>query len=260
MKNNALDTSGWREFKLIEHFDIGTGATCKAKDLVQVAQGGIPRISVKGIDNGIQGYFKDIDSKDYRVNENFISFSFLGTCFYHPYKASLDMKVHTIKPKYYTLNLFSGLFLVNVLKNSFRGIYGDQISSSDLKTESIKLPVDSQGNINWHFMEESIKKTKAELEKILQSYKSLKLLATNGGGGVGKEYLLIAYFIIILILQNLKSQNLKKTFWYCFIEILRAYALRMTLPVILSVAKNLRTQNLQKIFRLFQIPNMTRIT
>ena len=186
MKNNALDTSGWREFKLIEHFDIGTGATCKAKDLVQVAQGGIPRISVKGIDNGIQGYFKDIDSKDYRVNENFISFSFLGTCFYHPYKASLDMKVHTIKPKYYTLNLFSGLFLVNVLKNSFRGIYGDQISSSDLKTESIKLPVDSKGNIDWHFMEESIKKIKAELEKILQSYKSLKLLATNGGGG-GEE-------------------------------------------------------------------------
>lgn len=187
MKNNALDTSGWREFKLIEHFDIGTGATCKAKDLVQVAQGGIPRISVKGIDNGIQGYFKDIDSKDYRVNENFISFSFLGTCFYHPYKASLDMKVHTIKSKYYTLNLFSGLFLVNVLKNSFRGIYGDQISSSDLKTESIKLPVDSKGNIDWHFMEESIKQTKAELEKILQSYKSLKLLATNGGGGEREE-------------------------------------------------------------------------
>ncbi len=182
MKNKALDTSGWREFKLNEYFDIGTGATCKTKDLVQVAQGGTPRISVKGINNGIQGYFKDIDSKDYRVNENFISFSFLGTCFYHPYKASLDMKVHTIKPKNYTLNLFSGLFLVNVLKNSFRGIYGDQISSSDLKQESIKLPINSKGNIDWDFMEKSIKETKKEVEKILQSYKALKA-STSGGGG-----------------------------------------------------------------------------
>ena len=181
MKNRVLDTSGWREFRLNEYFDIGTGAICKPKDLIRVTQGGTPRISVKGVNNGIHGYFKDIDSKDYRVNENFISFSFLGTCFYHPYKASLDMKVHSIKPKNYALNIFSGLFLVNVLKNSFRGIYDDQISSSDLKQETIKLPIDSKGNIDWNFMEKSIKQTKSEVEKILQSYKVLKVFKITRG-------------------------------------------------------------------------------
>ena len=34
----------------------------------------------------------------------FISVSFLGTVFYHPYKASLDMKVHSLKLKSKELN------------------------------------------------------------------------------------------------------------------------------------------------------------
>ena len=88
-------TSGWKEFKLNQIFKITTGACVNKQEL---EKGKIPRISVKGINNGIQGYFKTINSKNYREEENFISFSFLGTCFYHPYKASLDMKVHCLKP------------------------------------------------------------------------------------------------------------------------------------------------------------------
>ena len=169
--NKALDTTKWREFRLSEVFEIGTGANCKSNQLLS---GTTPRISVKGVNNGIQGYFSDIDSKNYRVDENFISFSFLGTCFYHPYKASLDMKVHSLKPKNYTLNLYSGLFLVNVFKNSFKGIFADQISSSDLKQESILLPIDSKGQIDFAFMENHIKETKEKITKLLKAYHTLK--------------------------------------------------------------------------------------
>lgn len=177
MRNNTLDTSKWKMFKLSEFFEISTGAICDSKDLIE---GETPRISVKGVNNGIQGYFCDVDSKDYRVQENFISFSFLGTCFYHPYKASLDMKVHSLKPKNISLNLFSALFLVSILKNSFKGIYADQISSSDLKQEFILLPTDSQGNIDFEFMEQTIKEIKNEVEKIVSLYQSL----TIAGGGI----------------------------------------------------------------------------
>lgn len=172
-----LDTSKWQSFELRELFDIGTGAICKAKDL---RDGDTPRISVKGVNNGIQGYFKDIDSKDYRTIENFISFSFLGTCFYHPYKASLDMKVHSLKPKNYKLNTFSGLFLVNVLRKSFKGVYDNQISSTDLKQEKILLPTITKDKPDWEFMENCIKKSKKDIEKLLTIYRALD---SNGGGG-----------------------------------------------------------------------------
>lgn len=106
-----FDTSKWGEFRVKEIFQIETG-TCVKKEHLQ--QGKIPRISVKGLNNGIQGYFKNTNAKNYREQENFISFSFLGTCFYHPYKASLDMKVHCLKPLNYILDKYSGLFSVNV--------------------------------------------------------------------------------------------------------------------------------------------------
>ena len=175
-----LDISKWQEFELGKLFDIGTGAICKEKDL---QDGDTPRISVKGVNNGIRGYFKDINSKNYRIMENFISFSFLGTCFYHPYKASLDMKVHSLKPKNYKLNTFSALFLVNVLKKSFKGVYDNQISSTDLKQEKILLPISSKDKPDWEFMENYIKQSKKDIEKLLKIYAMLNSKVSNGGGG-----------------------------------------------------------------------------
>ena len=162
-----IDTSGWKEFKLNQIFKITTGACVNKQEL---EKGKIPRISVKGINNGIQGYFKTINSKNYREEENFISFSFLGTCFYHPYKASLDMKVHCLKPLNYTLNKYSGLFLVNIFKKSYYGVFSDQISSSDLKNEYISLPIDKNGNPDWEYMENTIKATEQEIIDIIKEH------------------------------------------------------------------------------------------
>lgn len=162
-----IDTSGWKEFKLNQIFKITTGACVNKQEL---EKGKIPRISVKGINNGIQGYFKTINSKNYREEENFISFSFLGTCFYHPYKASLDMKVHCLKPLNYTLNKYSGLFLVNIFKKSYYGVFNDQISSSDLKNEYISLPIDKNGNPDWEYMENTIKATEQEIIDIIKEH------------------------------------------------------------------------------------------
>ena len=160
-------TSGWKEFKLNQIFKITTGACVNKQEL---EKGKIRRISVKGINNGIQGYFKTINSKNYREEENFISFSFLGTCFYHPYKASLDMKVHCLKPLNYTLNKYSGLFLVNIFKKSYYGVFSDQISSSDLKNEYISLPIDKSGNPDWEYMENTIKATEQEIIDIIKEH------------------------------------------------------------------------------------------
>ena len=155
--NDAIKKVKWGKFKLTEIFDISTGATIKTSEKLD---GETPRISVTAYNNGIQEHFADVDNKNYRVNENFISFSFLGTCFYHPYKASLDMKVHALKPKENTfdLNMYVGIFMVSVLKVLFsaKQSFIDQMSSTDLKEENIYLPVKDDGSIDLGFMEEYI--------------------------------------------------------------------------------------------------------
>ena len=94
----------WKQFDIKEKFNVSTGT--KPND--PLIKGNIPRISVINYNNGIQGFFVDVTyDKNYRTQDNFISFSFLGTSFYHNYKASLEMKVYALKPLYFELNKYS---------------------------------------------------------------------------------------------------------------------------------------------------------
>ena len=142
---NKLDISDWQEFRISELFitepsknklQVPTGASIARKDLVD---GDIPRITVTNFNNGIVGYYKNIDSDNYRVFENFISVSFLGTIFYHPYKASLDMKVHCLKLKNKDLNKDIALFSYYDAPELYEAIYsGDQDYFEELYEDFLK--------------------------------------------------------------------------------------------------------------------------
>ena len=160
-EGKKVDVSTWKKFTVSEIFDVKTGAHVK-----NLKEGDTPRISVSGVNNGITGCFKDIKDDNYRAEENFISFSFLGTCFYHPYKASLDMKVHILKPIGYNLNKYSGLFIVSVLRKQFSGTYGNQMSSGDLKKEKVLLP-EKNGKPDWDKMEDLIKVFYSKIENFV---------------------------------------------------------------------------------------------
>lgn len=149
-----IDTRQWKEFIIKDIFitekqgkncQVPTGAYIEKKSLLD---GNIPRITVMGTNNGICGYYaNNIDDKNYRIYENFISVSFLGTVFYQKEQASLDMKVHCLKPINIELNEYTGLFLVTAIGKSLKAsTYSDQISSKVLAGLSIKLPVDETGN------------------------------------------------------------------------------------------------------------------
>ncbi len=84
--------------------------------------GKTPRISATNTDNGILDYYKDIDDKNYRVFENFISVSFLGTVFYHKCKASLDMKIHCLKLKNKELNREVAFYLTSIIRQALKNI------------------------------------------------------------------------------------------------------------------------------------------
>ncbi|WQY89635.1 restriction endonuclease subunit S [Helicobacter pylori] len=175
--NSQLNAIKWGEFRLGDLFEIYTGSLLSQEDL---AKGDIVRISVKSDNNGVYGHFDTLKNKKARHFENFISVNFFGNCFYHPYLASVEMKVHVLKLKNRTLTKRIGLFLANQLNKCFYGqfTYGTQLSSSKLKHNNFKiqLPLKPTANaqtledIDFHFMEKFI----AELEQCrlaeLQAY------------------------------------------------------------------------------------------
>jgi len=162
-----LDDTNWLQFKVFEIFEteqtgkkyqIPTGCYVPKSDLKE--NGETPRITVTDLNNGVFGYYDYIGSKpgDYRVYENFISVSFLGSMFYQKGKASLDMKVHCLKVKGRELTMNTAIFLISCIKHSLQySSYGDQVSSTVLPYLEFKLPVDKSGNPDWDFMENYLK-------------------------------------------------------------------------------------------------------
>lgn len=150
MKNKE----NWKVFRIDSIFDMFTGASI-SQDKFNV--GSIPRITATDTNNGI-GLFKErLEDRNYRSFQNFISISFLGSVFYHNYEASLDMKIHGLKIKNRELNSNLAQFIIVCLKNSLPKVsYGNQLSSKDLLTKSILLPVDKNGTPDWTFMEEYV--------------------------------------------------------------------------------------------------------
>ena len=182
-----------KDFLIRDLFDISTGSLLKIKD---VPDGSIPRISVRSDNNGILGYYDTEGNPDARHAENFISVNFFGNAFYHPYRASLEMKVHCLTLKACELTESLGLYLVTALNKVFaqQGYsYGEQLSSSDLKTQDLKisLPVTTVAMPDWAALETLLKVHGggAEMSKIdTSSWKKFKISELFGNAKLGKYH------------------------------------------------------------------------
>lgn len=162
MKNRE----NWKVFKIASIFDMFTGASISQN---KFNVGSIPRITATDMNNGIGLFTERIEDRNFRSFQNFISVSFLGSIFYHNYEASLDMKIHGLKIKDKELNPDLAQFLIVCLKNSLPKVsYGNQLSSKDLLTKSILLPVNEHGTPNWAFMEEYVQ---IKLKQVKATYK-----------------------------------------------------------------------------------------
>ena len=169
-----LNDKKWKTFFIGDLFltlknglQVPTGAYVKKEDLLI---GNTPRITVTSNNNGIYGLYHSTN-KNYKVYENFISVSFLGDCFYHPYKASIDMKVHCLQLKNRKLNKYIALFLISSLQKMTKIFnYGDQLSSKDIIKKRISLPINEAGEPDYDFMEQYIRELEQQLIKQYLSY------------------------------------------------------------------------------------------
>ena len=160
----------FEEFRIGDIFDIQTGSLLNSSVLIN---GDIKRISAKSEDNGVIGTYNTLNISEARHYENFISVNFFGDVFYHPYLASVEMKVHVVKFKKCEALAFkeieftnySGLYISSCIKNILRGKfgYGNQLSSSKLRDGKFKILLPTLGGeINFSFMEKFIEELERE--------------------------------------------------------------------------------------------------
>ena len=176
--NLELKNREWKAFQINQLFNINTGSLIPSKEL---KKGNTARITAKDTNNGIINFYQKNSHKNYRELQNFISVSFLGSCFYHPYLASLDMKIHAIQLKSNTLNKHIGQFIVFCIRRAVnRFSYGDQLSSSDLPKQKILLPITDKGQPDYAFMEAYIRQKEQEKLKEYQAYITKRLEQLRG--------------------------------------------------------------------------------
>ncbi len=167
-------------------FDVSTGSLISSGRL---KPGKIKRVSAKSEQNGIIGEFDTEFMDDARHYENFISVNFFGDAFYHPYCASVEMKVHvlTLKSNKSGFNTKCGLYITSMINKTLKGRfnYGQQLSSSKLRDGEyfIKLPVKNNA-IDWDFMDNYIEELEAIHIEELEAYLMVSGLADSRTRGL----------------------------------------------------------------------------
>jgi hypothetical protein len=168
VENSKIDTSSWGEFVVGSLFDADRG---KVKSLQTLKDGNTPVIAAARANQGVAGYY-NVQA----IFENKITVSCNGACgstFYHPYKFNINgdaIVLTELKPMSDNVKQFIACVLDGVLTRKYS--YNEKCSADKAKAEIIKLPIDSNGEPDWQYMEEYMKniesKVKRKIDMLIQ--------------------------------------------------------------------------------------------
>lgn len=152
-----IDTKNWEWFPYKKIFQI---RTFKGTNVLNSSKGDLPFVSASDTNNGITTY---ISSDVFEVGEKITIArnGSVGCAFYQPqdFCASPD-DIRVFELKDYKLNRYVALFLCTLIeKEKYRYAYGRKFGTKRMKEQLIKLPVDSDGNPDWDWIEKYVKDT-----------------------------------------------------------------------------------------------------
>lgn len=177
-----LDISKWQEFELGKLFDIGGSTTTPKNKLEKIGIGKYPYVTTQATQNGIAGYYNFYTEMGHCLT---IDSAVLGVCFYQEKEFSASDHVEVLRPKFLMSKNIALFFCV--ILNKMRQIlgykYDKKRSQTAIKQEKILLPISSKDKPDWEFMENYIKQSKKDIEKLLKIYAMLNSKVSNGGGG-----------------------------------------------------------------------------
>ena len=167
---HKLDTSGWKAFRIGELFEV-----LLAKGDIQpkqVADGTIPLVSAGNEDNGIVSF---IDAAGDGVSEMFsvgcITVSMFGKAFYQPecFYAVSHGRINVLRSKI-EFNSIVGVFLAACLSHVLgsKYDYATMCTQKKLVSEEICLPVTSDGQPDWAWMEQYMQQQMDKAEALVE--------------------------------------------------------------------------------------------
>lgn len=180
MNNLSLESKNWDAFFIEDVAEIISGRDIYEKERID---GLVPYITATANNNGI-GYFvannnETLESGCLSVNRN----GSVGYCFYHPYKALYGNDTRKLRPK--KNNRYISLFIsMCITKQREKYGYGYKMGTGRLKRQRILLPVDTNNNPDWAFMEAYMKQKEQQILKptIEKLCKQLIVNDILGGG------------------------------------------------------------------------------
>lgn len=158
----ALDVHNWKEFRFGDLISDIYKAKAINKDDLVVAEGDavpIRYITRTGENNGCELLAdKDFVDASFIEEGNAITIGdTTATCFYQANEFITGDHMVVIRANEW-LNQYTGLFIVAMLTNEqYKYSYGRAFLKEKIKDTFIKLPVDSDGNPDWQFMEDYMK-------------------------------------------------------------------------------------------------------
>ena len=192
----------WGEFKLIDIFDIKDGYYNKKPPLDK--DGTIPFLGATQNNNGITAFYRqetiekwdkvgNLSSKDVHLRffpGNCLAVTNNGSVGHIYYQLQMFTCSHDITPLYlknYVLTKELAHFLIPLLQKSGESFeYGKKWRPKRMRKSKLMLPVDSQGQLNWQFMEDYIKQEqKQQAQKIIDYYE--RKLVELAGDVVGLD-------------------------------------------------------------------------
>ena len=144
---SQIDISQWKEFKVGKLFDFYRGKEAAPK---RVPDGNIPMINETQENNGVA---KQADSEHVFLGKSItVSVNYASTVFYQPKDFCASVNIIILHNDH--LNDTRGKFIAAMLsKYNQRFSYTNKISQQKLKEIKLPLPVDSNGDPDWQYMD-----------------------------------------------------------------------------------------------------------
>lgn len=161
--SRCLNDVEWKEFKLKKIF-INYHGKRLTKDKRET--GSIPLLTASEINQGVSDYICNENMQRYK---DFISIDMFCHAFYHNYEACGDDNIYflindKISPR-------AKIFITTCInQNSLKYSYGNQFRQDNADNDKIMLPVNSNGEPNYEFMEEYIKEKELKLKQEYKTY------------------------------------------------------------------------------------------
>lgn len=152
----TINTNKWSWFSLNDGrlFVIKGSKTTPVSQLELNGAGDYPYITTQATNNGVKSFY------NYYTEDGLcftIDSAVKGFCSWHEECFSASDHVEKLIPAF-KCNNHIAMFLVTIINlEQYRYNYGLKCSQTRIKNMKIKLPIDSQGNPDWQFMEYYIK-------------------------------------------------------------------------------------------------------